>query len=682
MFSLIVDTTKSFPFMYCFLLFTFVIHLFYSSYKELLPLIPTILNKFHQIYNSTHSPTLRHVIIELCLTIPSRLSALLPHLPLLVKVIIPALNSKTGSLINLALRTLEFWCDNLHPDYLHPIFATQDNDGVGHCTLMMALTQHLQPAPYPYGLLCVRLLGKLGGTNRLFLREGEVVHVNPNGRGEETVIRKATECGALSMYCEWQNERFSNDASHSDKSFLLPFPLRRAVDVLRYVSAAPSINVRDNDITEYTSQRLSATPITHLNFSQLNTIDTRALDLNLYSVQAMEAIKYNQSKSAFAVIRAALASVLEIDEDGNNGKLKLCTKNRTVETNDILLDVASNSEHCGYDSIPRQRTKFTQDFKLICDGLFVASVHDGLENEAMLLLKGLGTHIFYFLLSHRANITRIDRDGCLIDTYHEKYNLQNHISEKLQPLKPFGTFRLSGPLEETGIDPFSFNKALADAFAGTTVQNTRGTATIVMRHLIQLFHRIKSRAEVSREGDEDTDKDAEMHTDDSTIEENCLASIFVDGTSESSAWGDILFESLLSTLCQSCFNQPWNHRTGIIAGLFDLITKMGLSWAERFEVEILHTAIFIVKDTPDGIAHASQESVRFFLQVSWFFFGGPLAWKESNGIIYDVLNPPLDDINEQLENPSEARDTGQISVKEASLTLILSEIASAKPLVR
>ena len=58
---------------------------------------------------------------------------------------------------------------------------------------MMALTHHLRPAPYPYGLLTLRLLGKFGGKNRVFLREligfepGEVdedeVGGNYGGRG-------------------------------------------------------------------------------------------------------------------------------------------------------------------------------------------------------------------------------------------------------------------------------------------------------------------------------------------------------------------------------------------------------------------------------------------------------------------------------------------------------------------
>lgn len=37
--------------------------------------------------------------------------------------------------------------------------------------LMQTLSRHLRPAPYQYGLLTVRLLGKLGGRNRQFLRD-------------------------------------------------------------------------------------------------------------------------------------------------------------------------------------------------------------------------------------------------------------------------------------------------------------------------------------------------------------------------------------------------------------------------------------------------------------------------------------------------------------------------------
>ena len=604
-------------------------------------------------------------------------------------MIIPALYSKKGSLINLGLRTLEFWCDNLHPDYLHPIFATQDNDGVGHCTLMVGLTQHLQPAPYPFGLLCMRLLGKLGGANRLFLRE-MIVYVDPKGQGEEMETGKSSERGALSMYCEWESGYYSDDVPRC--AFLLPLPLSRAVDVLRYVSTAPSIYLRDSSNSECDSWRSSTKSSTRINFSQLLAIDTRTLDLDLYSVQTIEAIKHNQSKSAFIVIRAALASVIDVDEDFRNEKIPFCTKSQETETNDELLDATSNLEDGGYDPTSQRCKIFSHDFKLICDGLFAASAHEFLEEEAMILLKGLGSHIVYLLITHRANITRIDRDGCPIDPYHQKFmgqsekdatdGSQYHISEKIQHLKSFGTYRLSGPLEESDIDPFTFNEALADAFAGATLRKTRNTATVVVNHLIELFrHIMKRRDKISPEGERIAQTVEEIHTEED-LPPSTIGSPteMIDAISKTSTWGDVLFENLLSTLCRSCFNQPWNLRTGIMAGLFNLITKMGLSWSEQYEVEILHTAMFIVKDTPDGIAHASEESVQFFLQVSWFFFGGPSSWKESNAMIYDVLCPTID--NPQIVNILDDEDNDSISVKEASLALILLEIASAKPLVR
>lgn len=84
---------------------------FEESYRELLPLIPSVLNGLHRIVYSVapprnadqtcSAPVLLHCAIELCLTIPARLSSLLPHLNLLLRIIVPALDSKSGDLVNL-----------------------------------------------------------------------------------------------------------------------------------------------------------------------------------------------------------------------------------------------------------------------------------------------------------------------------------------------------------------------------------------------------------------------------------------------------------------------------------------------------------------------------------------------------------------------------------------------------
>ena len=74
---------------------------FEESYKEILPLLPTLLNGLYRVYCNTNHDILKKVIIELCLTIPARLSSLLPHLSLLLRIIVPALQTNDGDLINL-----------------------------------------------------------------------------------------------------------------------------------------------------------------------------------------------------------------------------------------------------------------------------------------------------------------------------------------------------------------------------------------------------------------------------------------------------------------------------------------------------------------------------------------------------------------------------------------------------
>lgn len=74
---------------------------FEESYKELLPLIPTVLNGLFRIFRATDDLFLHHTIIELLLTIPARLSSLLPHMNILLRVIISALESHSGDLVNL-----------------------------------------------------------------------------------------------------------------------------------------------------------------------------------------------------------------------------------------------------------------------------------------------------------------------------------------------------------------------------------------------------------------------------------------------------------------------------------------------------------------------------------------------------------------------------------------------------
>ena len=202
---------------------------FEQSYKELLPLLPTILNSLYRIYVSTEDDKMRSNIVEIALAIPARLSSLYPHLPLLLRFILPALQCKNGDIVNLGLRTLEFWVDNLNPEYLYPILATQESE------IMILLCNHLRPAPYPYGLLSLRLLGKLGGRNRKFLRG--IINIP---------IQADAERLKLFIGCEWKNIISSADdgcQKNDEFSYSLPIgpALIASVELLRANALAPKL---------------------------------------------------------------------------------------------------------------------------------------------------------------------------------------------------------------------------------------------------------------------------------------------------------------------------------------------------------------------------------------------------------------------------------------------------------
>jgi transformation/transcription domain-associated protein len=133
-------------------------------YKEILPLLEMLLETFNNLLEGARKKTERDLYVELTLTVPARLSHLLPHLNHLMKPLVVALRAGSD-LVGQGLRTLELCVDNLTADYLDPIMAPIMDE------LMTALWDHLRPNPYSHfhAHTTMRILGKLGGRNRKFL---------------------------------------------------------------------------------------------------------------------------------------------------------------------------------------------------------------------------------------------------------------------------------------------------------------------------------------------------------------------------------------------------------------------------------------------------------------------------------------------------------------------------------
>ena len=135
-------------------------------YQEVIPLLQVLLESLNGLLASAHKPQMRELFVELALTVPVRLSVLLPHLSYLMRPLVIALQAGSD-LAHQSLKTLELCIDNLNHEFLEPIFAPVKSD------LMAALWRHLHPSPYNQNLShsTMRILGKFGGRNRRLVGE-------------------------------------------------------------------------------------------------------------------------------------------------------------------------------------------------------------------------------------------------------------------------------------------------------------------------------------------------------------------------------------------------------------------------------------------------------------------------------------------------------------------------------
>lgn len=151
-------------------------------YKEILPLLEMLLETFNNLLQGARKPAERDLYVELTLTVPARLSHLLPHLSHLMRPLVVAL--RAGSeLVGQGLRTLELCVDNLTADYLDPIMAPIMDE------LMTALWDHLKPNPYSHfhAHTTMRILGKLGGRNRKFLNHAPQLTFNKSADDDPSI---------------------------------------------------------------------------------------------------------------------------------------------------------------------------------------------------------------------------------------------------------------------------------------------------------------------------------------------------------------------------------------------------------------------------------------------------------------------------------------------------------------
>ncbi|KAJ2685471.1 transcription-associated protein 1 [Coemansia spiralis] len=136
-----------------------------SLYKEVFPVLQNLLETLNSALGFTkRASPMQELFVEICLTVPVRLSVLLPYLSLLMKPLVFALESGP-ELVSQGLRTLELCIDNLTREFLDPILTPVMDE------IMSSLWVHLRlpSSASSQASVAARILGKLGGRNRHML---------------------------------------------------------------------------------------------------------------------------------------------------------------------------------------------------------------------------------------------------------------------------------------------------------------------------------------------------------------------------------------------------------------------------------------------------------------------------------------------------------------------------------
>nr|XP_006000847.1 PREDICTED: transformation/transcription domain-associated protein [Latimeria chalumnae] len=158
-------------------------------YQEFLPLLPNLLQGLNMLQSGLHKQHMKDLFVELCLTVPVRLSSLLPYLPMLMDPLVSALNG-SQTLVSQGLRTLELCVDNLQPDFLY------DHIQPVRAELMQALWRTLRNPADSISHVAYRVLGKFGGSNRKMLKESQKLHYTVTEVQGPSITVEFSDCKA------------------------------------------------------------------------------------------------------------------------------------------------------------------------------------------------------------------------------------------------------------------------------------------------------------------------------------------------------------------------------------------------------------------------------------------------------------------------------------------------------
>ncbi|XP_011505966.1 PREDICTED: transformation/transcription domain-associated protein [Ceratosolen solmsi marchali] len=271
-------------------------------YQEFLPLLPNLLEGLNRLQSGLHKQHMKDLFVELCLTVPVRLSSLLPYLPMLMDPLVSALNG-SHTLVSQGLRTLELCVDNLQPDFLYEHIQPVRAD------LMQALWRTLRNPTDQVAHVAFRVLGKFGGGNRKMMIEPQKLEYNDRETNPPAIVAYFQE---PSKGIDFPVEKVIDTAFTALKSNTTdPFYRKQCWEVINcYLSA--SLRLDDDRATLYkffTHPSFKEGKIPHQQGPHYKSLDSVARNVQqtaltgLFVAAAIKELRQSVLGTMFSIVR-------------------------------------------------------------------------------------------------------------------------------------------------------------------------------------------------------------------------------------------------------------------------------------------------------------------------------------------------------------------------------------------
>ena len=519
-------------------------------------------------------------------------------------------------------------------------------------SLMKALSMHLRPAPYPYGLLTLRLLGKLGGKNRRVLRE-PIDIIDPKTFSENSAEN-------ISLGFIWSAKPRNGDEksdpegeSLKQSMFEIHLPIKRCLELLKRASSVKlfepeSISSGGVSSSEERNRKSNGGISKPHDVATLLSKDIGDIDLLRYCRDVTEETTLSQVKAAIQVLRSALTRIVNIP----NGSLADVDVKGMVKLDSIEVQIESGT--FDMQTIATSLAKYNNEFHMIAIGLMFGCSFVPIREKELRFVKGMLTSVYVIITSNQGNIVRVDANGSSMYQLKSNSGTNDEVDEfgedGLGSLKPFGYFELNGPLKYT-TDPLTINKSLAE-FLSQPSPALISVGLDLLKHVLELPKMLNNTGS-------DVKADAEK------LDRGSM----------------IYFENLLSALCDRCVASDWSKRGGLYKGIGMTAEILGPSWAKRYEVEIMNVALYSVKSVPNEMSIAGIKSFEFLVQLCSTLYGKPgISQNQSSNtpFIVDMLSL----LKKREEEKSPKTLSAVTNPCDDVLQMLINEMASTSHLVR